>query len=253
VDRTIQFEIEEPTLADVDYLEDRLYEFNSGTTGIGDGRLLAVFVRDEDGGLIAGATGHTWGEACELRQVWVSPALRGHGVGRRLMAEAEAEAVRRGARQVVLTTHSFQAPEFYRKLGFEVIAEIPDVPRGHSHLTLRKWLPRGRRDLPDTRLGISPDASLSSSASPLPSRTPPAMSRSPLDRYPEWSMPSDTTSAKPAFVLAGISILLAVATGLAWVGQPLRLVQLITLLGLGMMAGVSWLQAVMRVRQRRGE
>lgn len=66
-------------------------------------------------------------------------------------------------------------------------------------------------------------------------------------------MPANATSAKPAFALAGISILLAVATGVAWVGQPLRLVQLVTLLGLGMMAGVSWLQAVTRVRQRRTE
>jgi ribosomal protein S18 acetylase RimI-like enzyme len=137
---TPRFDIADPSSADVEFLEDRLYEFNAGTTGIDGGRTLGVFLRDEAGNIVAGATGHTWGGACELRQVWVAEGLRGHGVGRRLMTEAQAEARRRGCRQLVLTTHSFQAPEFYRKLGFEVVSEILDCPRGHSHLTLRKRL-----------------------------------------------------------------------------------------------------------------
>jgi ribosomal protein S18 acetylase RimI-like enzyme len=134
------FEIEEPSYAEIEFLEDRLYEFNAGTTGIDDGRLLGVFVRDQSNTIVAGAAGHTWGGTCELRQVWVAAALRGRGLGRRLMAEAEAEAVRRGCRQLVLSTYSFQAPEFYRKLGFEVVAELPDHPRGYSHLVMRKRL-----------------------------------------------------------------------------------------------------------------
>jgi ribosomal protein S18 acetylase RimI-like enzyme len=134
------FEVEEPSPADVAFLEDQLYEFNAGTTGIGDGRTLGIFLRDESGQIVAGAAGHTWGQTCELRQVWVKPSARGSGLGRRLMAEAEAEAVRRGCRQLVLSTHSFQAPEFYRKLGFDVVCELPDYPRGHSHLVLRKRL-----------------------------------------------------------------------------------------------------------------
>jgi hypothetical protein len=46
----------------------------------------------------------------------------------------------RGGGQLVLTTYSFQAPEFYRKLGFEIVAALPDYPRGHSHLVLCKRL-----------------------------------------------------------------------------------------------------------------
>lgn len=136
------FEIEAPSPAQIEFLEDRLYEYYVGTTGINDGRSLGVFLRDDAGTIVAGAAGYTWGETCELRQVWVAAGMRRRGVGRRLMTEVQAEAVRRGCRQVVLTTHSFQAPEFYRKLGFEVVSEISDFPRGYSALVLRKPLSR---------------------------------------------------------------------------------------------------------------
>src|SRR5262245_19642463 len=107
-----RFEIEDPSVADIAFLEDRLYEFNVGATGIDDGLSLGVFMRDESKQIIAAAAGHTWGETCELRQVWIVSAARGQGLGRRLLEAAEAEAVRRGCRQLVLTSHSFQAPDF---------------------------------------------------------------------------------------------------------------------------------------------
>jgi GNAT superfamily N-acetyltransferase len=138
-----RFEIQEPSSADLEFLEDQLYAFNAAATGIDDGRSLGVFLRDESENIVAAAAGHTWGETCELRQVWVAASLRGTGLGRRLMFEAEAEALRRGCRQLVLTTHSFQAPEFYRKLGFDVVSELPDYPRGHSQKVLRKLLSPG--------------------------------------------------------------------------------------------------------------
>jgi GNAT superfamily N-acetyltransferase len=137
-----RFEIAEPSAADVQFLEDRLYEFNAGATGIADGRTLGVFLRNELGEIVAAATGHTWGETCELRQVWVAEPQRGNGLGRRLLSAAETEALVRGCKQIILTTHSFQAPDFYRKLGFEVVSELADYPRGHSQFWLRKRLTR---------------------------------------------------------------------------------------------------------------
>jgi N-acetylglutamate synthase-like GNAT family acetyltransferase len=136
----LRFLHEVPSLADSEYLEDRLYEFNKAATGITDGLGLGVFVRDAMQNIIAGAAGHSWGQTCELRQVWVAEPLRRQGIGRGLLAEAEAEAVRRGCRQLVLTTHSFQAPQFYAKLGFTPVSELSEYPRGHSQIVLRKHL-----------------------------------------------------------------------------------------------------------------
>jgi len=45
--------------------------------------------------------------------------------------------------------------------------------------------------------------------------------------------------------------MLAVIAGVEWLGKPLRMVNLLTIIGLGMTAGVSWTQAVWRARQDR--
>jgi ribosomal protein S18 acetylase RimI-like enzyme len=137
---TDDFLFEEPSQEDVQFLDEQFYEFNRTATAIDDGRALGIFLRDESGNILAAVAGHTWGGTCELRQVWVIEARRRAGLGRRLLAAAEAEATRRGCFQLVLTTHSFQAPGFYRKLGFEVVWELPDYPRGHAYLLMRKLL-----------------------------------------------------------------------------------------------------------------
>jgi hypothetical protein len=43
--------------------------------------------------------------------------------------------------------------------------------------------------------------------------------------------------------------MIAVVTGIAWLGKPLRVVQLLTIIGLSMTAGVAWARAVWRVRE----
>jgi GNAT superfamily N-acetyltransferase len=123
----------------VQYLEDRIYEFNSSATDIDDGALLAFFVRARDR-IVAGICGNTWGGTCELRQFWVEERQRNQGLGTKLLQAAEQEARRRGCTQIVLMTFSFQAPAFYERHGFEVVATIDDHPRGHRNLLMRKRL-----------------------------------------------------------------------------------------------------------------
>jgi len=130
----------EPSPADLQYLEDRLYEFNSAATGITDGEWLAIFVRDETDRIVAGICGNTWGGCLEIRQFWVEESRRKQGLGTKLFAAAEQEARRRGCGQILLMTFSFQAPDFYARRGFEVVAVVDDHPRGHKNMLLLKRL-----------------------------------------------------------------------------------------------------------------
>ena len=131
---------DDPRREDVALLDERLYEFNAAASGVDDGRWLAIFVRDVDGSIVAGLHGWTWGGTGFVRALWVHEKLRRRGLGARLLAEAEAEARRRGCHQMHLDTHSYQAPAFYRRLGYDVIGELPGWPGDDVRIFLRKAL-----------------------------------------------------------------------------------------------------------------
>jgi ribosomal protein S18 acetylase RimI-like enzyme len=137
--------VDDPSKGDLEFLDERINEFNYDVTGYRDGRYLAVFLRDAGGAIRAGLAGHTWGGCGFVSHLWVRADARRNGIGSRLLAAAEREAQRRGCARMVLSTHSFQAPAFYRRLGYRQIGEATGYPRGHSQVYLAKDLPPGPR------------------------------------------------------------------------------------------------------------
>ena len=125
-------------------LIDEIDEFNLRATGIAEFHEMLIVETDGDGELLGGVYGWSWGGTCWIEALWVREDMRRRGVGSRLLATAEEEARRRGCAQLALDTHSFQAPSFYERHGFEVVGELADYPKGHSKLLLRKQL-RGTR------------------------------------------------------------------------------------------------------------
>jgi ribosomal protein S18 acetylase RimI-like enzyme len=125
---------------DLQFLEEQINEYNFATTGIRDARLLVVLLRDDLGRIYAGLSGHTWGGVAEVRFLWVDESRRHSAVGSDLLRAAEDEARARGCGKIVLSTHSFQAPEFYRRHGYVVAGEFLDYPRGHRSIFLEKVL-----------------------------------------------------------------------------------------------------------------
>ena len=128
----------DPDLAQ--FLATRINAFNVETTGINDGRALAASIRAEGGEVMAGILGWSWGGTCWIESLWVREDLRRTGRGSVLLMAAEDEARRRGCHQMALDTHSFQAPGFYERHGFEVVGRVDGYPMGHARLMLRKPL-----------------------------------------------------------------------------------------------------------------
>ncbi len=129
-----------PAAADVQFLDERIYEFNAAVTGVDDGTFLTILVRDDGGTIVAGLHGWTWGDCCEIKLLWVHADRRRQGLGSRLLAAAEGEARRRGARQVLLASHTFQAPPFYHRHGYATLFVIEGYPSPHGQHYLRKAL-----------------------------------------------------------------------------------------------------------------
>ena len=121
-------------------LVERIYEFNSEATGYTDGKLLGGCVRADSGELIAGFSGHTWGGVCVVTHLWVDRHYRGRGIGQTVLQSAEAEARRRNCAHLILASHSFQAPRFYERLGYQRICTVEDWPVAHSNTVYRKPL-----------------------------------------------------------------------------------------------------------------
>jgi ribosomal protein S18 acetylase RimI-like enzyme len=114
--------------------------YNMAAVGLYDARDLFAMVRDDGGALVAGVDGWTWGTAGWIEHLWVRAADRHRGIGSMLLEAVEREVRDRHCTQLGLTTHSFQAPDFYRRHGFEVTGELPGYPAGHSYLLMRKLL-----------------------------------------------------------------------------------------------------------------
>jgi GNAT superfamily N-acetyltransferase len=128
-----------PTEKDVEVLPDGLEDFNeSRWPGHQKWRPLAVFAREGES-VVAGLAGETYAGWLFIRYLWVGDALRRKGIGRELMAAAEARAAERGCWGAWVDTFSFQAPGFYRKLGYEPFGELDWSP-DHKRFFLQKRL-----------------------------------------------------------------------------------------------------------------
>jgi GNAT superfamily N-acetyltransferase len=116
-----------------------LIAYNLAAAGKSDFRTLALTV-GEKGKIVGGLTAETYWGWMYVHLLWVSEPHRGQGLGRKLMEKAEAEARKRGVRGVLLESFTFQAPEFYMKLGYREFGRLEGFPPGHDRVYLTKAL-----------------------------------------------------------------------------------------------------------------
>lgn len=114
--------------------------YNKQQAGENHFQRLCYVLQGEDQEILGGVLCEVYWEWLYIDLLWVQDDLRGRGYGRLLMETAEQEARQRGAKNAYLDTFSFQAPDFYLKLGYQVFGELPAFPPGHERFFMRKEL-----------------------------------------------------------------------------------------------------------------
>jgi ribosomal protein S18 acetylase RimI-like enzyme len=130
----------EPTPEERYRIIDPLIAYNEEQAGPRNSKDFAITVRSDSGEFVAGLLGFTLWNHFFVASLYVDQGFRKEGIGRELMARAEALALEQGCDAIYLDTFDFQAPGFYEKLGFKVFGKLEDYPPGHQRFYLVKRL-----------------------------------------------------------------------------------------------------------------
>jgi GNAT superfamily N-acetyltransferase len=125
------------------YVCKSLYGYNVAQTGgllQKPGIDINLLLKDEEGQVWAGIFCETWLYSLYIDVLWVDERCRGQGFGRALIEEAERIAREHGCTFAHTTTFSYQAPAFYQRAGYTVLAAMDDYPEGITRYFLRKKL-----------------------------------------------------------------------------------------------------------------
>jgi ribosomal protein S18 acetylase RimI-like enzyme len=117
-----------------------LRAYNVAQTGGSPPELVAWLVRDEHDEIVGGLYGRVFFRWLYIELLVVPEQARGQGTGSELMRMAEQLAREKECVGIWLDTFDFQAPDFYRKLGFTECGQIDDYPPGRQRFFFQKRL-----------------------------------------------------------------------------------------------------------------
>lgn len=103
--------------------------------GLGlEGEEMAFALTDDAGTIAGGLLGYWRDGWLFIASLSVRADLRGHGFGRALVSQATAWVLERGGTGLWLDSYGFQAPDFYRHLGFQEMGRLPDYLPGSDRI-----------------------------------------------------------------------------------------------------------------------
>lgn len=101
---------------------------------------VSFVLKNENEELVGGITATIYWHHIYIDFLWVEESHREGGYGSELMNKIEELAIEKGCYLILLDTFSFQAPDFYKKLGYKVVGTVEDHPKGFNKYLLEKRL-----------------------------------------------------------------------------------------------------------------
>lgn len=134
----------DPAKRDAETLKFGIMGFNKAKVPdlepVDDEKKVHLFARNERGEVVGGMRATCFWNTLHIELLWVSEAARGGGLGTRLLEAAEAFAQTNGCEIAFVETTSWQARPFYEANGYDLIATLPNRPKGHASHYLTKAL-----------------------------------------------------------------------------------------------------------------
>ncbi|KIP69460.1 histone acetyltransferase [Vibrio harveyi] len=117
-----------PEQNDLDFIRDGIRAYNRIHLPDGDVNAVGCFAHNDEGKVIGGLTGEMFNNTVFVEYLWVDAEARTSGLGSKLISLLEEQVKPRGVTHLYLDTYSFQALDFYLKLGFEKVGQYSGYP-----------------------------------------------------------------------------------------------------------------------------
>ena len=111
---------EEPIQEDEQVLNDGISAESALKKNMEPIKPFRVFIKNANGIVLGGASGTIFYGSLYVDMLWLKSELRGQGLGKKLMMEAEKIGRERQCTFVTLNTMDWEALSFYQKLGYEI-------------------------------------------------------------------------------------------------------------------------------------
>ena len=116
-----------------------LVAYNTAAVGQHGFKRISITLRQR-GTIVGGLSADTYFSWMFFALFWVDEKFRGRGFGSKIIRAAEKEARKRGIKNAYVDTFSFQAPVFYKKLGYREFGRLKGFPAGHQRIWMTKAL-----------------------------------------------------------------------------------------------------------------
>lgn len=123
---------------ELEFAVDQLRKYNRSFTGPFESEHFGFIAKNDSEEVVGAVHGNTEWEWVFIKHLWVSEDFRGMELGSELMETIIQEANRRGRYKYYLSTFEFQAPEFYKKLGFEIFGTLPQVSGEYDSFYMKR-------------------------------------------------------------------------------------------------------------------
>lgn len=127
-----------PNQKDMKALVDGLLSHHAKSGHSRKTKVFSAFMHNESNEAIGGIIVSFLWDGMHIDSLWVDESMRNQGLGRELIEIAENEAKSRGCKVAYTDTFTWQAPEFYKKMGYTVYGKLDDFPEGFSLTYVQK-------------------------------------------------------------------------------------------------------------------